>query len=384
VSSSDITTVPSTESEYFAAVDVELDKIAGKLGAVQESGMVANIAFAMPPGFFVPNVSPPHSRMFSDPTLQTWYINMLERLVERFSSEIDSGLIGALDILTEPADSSKQPNNGADDWEDLLVRAVNAVQAVKPELTLLVKPLYGDIQNLKRQPCYNQFDNVEPATNAYISPRFQHSNINGFNAPPFQIERPSKNIIGRKIINEVAKFLRKQVNNCGASFDDLHMSVGEWSAPTCAKENAQFAADFMYWLERDDLSEVSSVSTKRECNVTKREERSSCRSELKGKKRKRCIARAKKKAKRCIKKVKKQKKKNKKNGNNNSGGNSGSGLDRFADEVRFKRWTYQSIGGTKDFDPRYECDQDGNNSFAGQTDVFDELDVYFARNELNE
>ncbi|MCB0331757.1 MAG: hypothetical protein KDD70_18940, partial [Bdellovibrionales bacterium] len=261
ISSSNTTFQPSTEQQYIDFLEDELVKVDSALAVLKSAGYRVIIAFAAPPGFFETSASQTHSKMFSNATFQSYYVNMIVSIVNRYAQDTEDPTltysstvpaIFGLDILTEPADFDGEPNNGAKDWIDenninnsLFVDVIGAVRAVS-NVRLFVKSLYGTGANLKRlKYCFNSVDNVFPAFNPYdVSPKYMHSNIPGFNAPPFQVSRPGSTKIFNKTIGEAAKLTRWMSNNCGlVDGTTIPYHIGEWTAPPCADEAEIFAQD---------------------------------------------------------------------------------------------------------------------------------------------
>ncbi|MCB0329837.1 MAG: hypothetical protein KDD70_09240 [Bdellovibrionales bacterium] len=371
ISSENLNTVHTTEAAYQAAVDDELDKIDAQLPLIEQLGAKIVLAFGFPPNGFTPNASPPHSRMFSDPTLQDWYRNIMVAIVQRYSAQIQSGLIIGIDILTEPADSSSEPNNGALDWFDLADLVIEDIRAVNSDIELILKPLYGTLDNLKKLPCINDYTNVRPGVHIYTHLNYQHTGEPSYGSSPFSISRPGLRQIENRILDKAAAFLRKQQNTCGADItEDIYaLDSGEMTFPACAVEQDLFATDVLNTLERNDLSSVAALLTKAQCKERKRTQLQACNGKSK-KAKSRCRKKANQKARKCLAKAKRE------SGGGNENDNS------LTAQVRWKNWRIQSYDGTKNFDARYECDQQGNFTLVGQTDLYTAIDTFFANNAL--
>jgi hypothetical protein len=341
----DSITEQSGEAAYQSMVGGVLDEIDPKMNAAIMAGNKIVIGFALPPGGFKDrNASPPHSKMFSSPELQGWYIRMVVTLIERYRDNIDAGDIYAVVINSEPADSPSEPGNGAEDWNELLIRTVNEIRKVHQTATLMVMPLWGDPTRLTNLPIFDD-DNIIYGYHWYLWNSYQHT---GEGNSPFSVKRPGKKQISNRTRRLLGKFFLKwkNANRKGeVSFYPPRLGIGEFAISACASNSATFLDDLLYTIEGEDAAQIKN---KNDCSrFKKKKRRKKCRQQQKNK----------------PKKTKKQQRQ-----------------EEARLEVAHESWTFHAWREARIWDPKQSCDQNGNFTYAGQTDRMSVLDKYLQRN----
>lgn len=326
-----------TGAAYDAMMEAQFDLLDEKLPLIAARGLKVIFVMYSPPGGFETREAPSHYKMFSDVVLQDAFIAKWREIMARYGS--NSTIVG-FDLVNEPAQRKGVLGIGARNWNDLVLATITAIRETHPQVTLLVKPLYGDPSKLTALPAISDV-NVVYSYNAYFFNNYQHSGV--YNAP-YSSNPPSQAEIDSKARGILSRFYSKvynrvQTKNLPATAFPPRLSVGEVTVSACATGGATFMSGLLASLETDE----SADGVKRRARV------------LRGWRRARKL---------------------------------NKGLKKpvfdyrwFKKDVEHDDYVIHAFNDATVWDPRYVCDASGNLSFSGaNTDTANVLKSFFALN----
>ena len=311
----------TTGQAYIDMMNAEIGVLDQALPHLAANGIQVILALYSPPGGFETRDKPSHYLMFSQPNLQTDYLDMWRALATYYK---DNDTIYAYDLLNEPAmrKSSKSPN--AKSWNELLIDTIAAIRAIDNSTLIMIKSLYGDPNKLAALPAVSD-PNVIYSFHAYVFNKYQHS---GITSVPFQMKRPKANRIATKLNVPLAKFYQKQkkFNKKGlvGNFPP-RINAGEFGVSSCAKESAIYMQDLIDAIERASKKTKKIKCGKRSAKVCKQ-------------------------------------------------------LKRASKALKIESWTNHAYYEAVVWDPRYTCDAQGNFILQANTDRGQVLQSFFALN----
>lgn len=234
---------------YDAMMEEQFTILDQKLPILSANGMKMVFVFYSPPGGFETRTAPSHYKMFSNPALQTDFINKWREIMNRYGS---SSAIYSFDLVNEPALRKAMQGAGTKNWNDLLLETITAIRAIQPTVKLEVKPLYGDPSKLGSLPLISDA-NVSYSYNSYFHNAYQHT---GVETTPFSIALPSKTATLGKLRQYLAPFYLKiynavQAKKLPASAYPPKINVGESAASACALDSGAFLNNLLDLLETD-------------------------------------------------------------------------------------------------------------------------------------
>ena len=242
-----------TGAAYDAMMEEQFDLLDEKLPLIAAHGLKVIFILYSPPGGFQTRQGPSHYQMFSDPALQTAFIDKWKEIMTRYGS---NETIMAFDLVNEPASRKGLLAAGALPWGNLAKQTIAAIRTIAPTRTLIVKPLYGDPGKLAGLPAFND-GNVEYAYNSYYFLKYQHT---GVTEAPFSINRPEQSRLKDKMESILAPFFfkmkaRADAGDIPASAYPPKLNVGEVAVSGCARESEVYLADLLTLLEVDNGNE---------------------------------------------------------------------------------------------------------------------------------
>lgn len=326
-----------TGAAYDSMMESQFALLDEKLPLIAARGLKVIFVLYSPPGGFETREGPSHYKMFSDATLQDAFIAKWRQIVARYGS---NPTIVGFDLVNEPAMRKESLGAGARTWNDLLLATIAAIRETHPQVTLLVKPLYGDPSKLTSLPPITDV-NVVYSYNSYFFNNYQHSGV--YN-PPFSINPPSTQQIDDKSRGILSRFYAKvyarvQSKQLPATAFPPRLSVGEVTVSACAIGGAQFMSGLLTSLETDESTE----------GVKKRDR----------------ILRAWKRARKFNRRLKRPT----------------FDYRFFKKDVEHEDYVIHAFNDATFWDPRYICDASGNLTYSGpNTDVSNVLKSFFALN----
>ena len=179
--------------------EIQVNKEAIELFA--NSGMKTVVSFYSPPGGFQTRTAPAHHAMFSSSALQEEYLEAVELIVTEFG---DDPNVIAIDLNNEPAIRPELLCFDCKKWEDLVVEAIAVARAVNPGVLLIAKSVYGDANNLRSLPFFND-QNIYYGYHQYLAPDYQHTGIHGSTEV---VSRPAFKSLKKKADKKLSAFAR--------------------------------------------------------------------------------------------------------------------------------------------------------------------------------
>jgi hypothetical protein len=243
-----------TGAAYDAMMESQFALLDEKLPLIAARGLKVIFVLYSPPGGFETRAAPSHYKMFSDASLQDAFIAKWRQIVARYGS---NPTIVGFDLVNEPAMNKNLLGAGAKTWNDLLLATIAAIRETHPQVTLLVKPLYGDPSKLTSLPPISDV-NVVFSYNSYFFNNYQHSGV--YN-PPFSISPPSSKEIDDKSRGLLSRFYAKvyarvQSKQLPATAFPPRLSVGEATISACATGGAQFMSGLLTSIETDESAQA--------------------------------------------------------------------------------------------------------------------------------
>jgi hypothetical protein len=237
-----------TGAAYLAMMDDQFNRLDAALPLLQARNLKAVFILYAPPGGFQTRAGPSHYAMFSDPALQTDFINMWKTIINRYKGNAN---IAGFDIVNEPAMNKNIPSNGAMNWNDLLLATIQAIRAIDSDSTLYVKPLYGDPNKLSNLPPIAD-PKVVYVYNSYFFNSYQHTGVVSL---PFSIKAPRSRDVHSKMRDALSKFYytmyyRVDSQKLPASAYPPKVEVGEVAISACARDSAQFVNTLLTSFEK--------------------------------------------------------------------------------------------------------------------------------------
>jgi hypothetical protein len=317
-----------------------------KLPLVEQAGLKLIFTMYSPPGGFLVRQGGSHYAMFSDVTLQDHFVQKWLEIIDRFGNH---PAIEAFDLVNEPALSESRYIAGVPRWNELLLRTIDAIRAVAPDIKLVIKPMYGSPLSLPDLPPIDDL-NIEYAYNAYYYNVYQHT---GVGTAPFSLEPPEPDVAIARMRVILSPFYKKIYDEVekGQIRKELFppkLTVGEATVSACAKDGAEFLLGLLNGLEIDDSSSA-------------RNERSIILQDW---------SKAVKKAKRLKRKLPEK---------------PTFGRKMFRGDMSHSAYWVHAYREAAIWDPTFECDTEGNLSPAiEETDRATIIKSFFSRNIFSE
>lgn len=327
-----------TGAAYLAMMNDQFNRLDAALPLLQARNLKAVFILYAPPGGFQTRSGPSHYAMFSDPALQTDFINMWKTIINRYKG---NPTIAGFDIVNEPALNKNIPANGAMNWNDLLLATIKEIRALDSNSTLYVKPLYGDPNKLSNLPVLSD-SKVVYVYNSYFFNSYQHT---GVASAPFSIKPPRSRDVDGKMREALSKFYhtmyyRVDSQKLPATAYPPKVEIGEVAISACARDSAQFVNTLLASFERPANSDDKSYRDRelRRYRQQRRRRRSVEKPQFEPR--------------------------------------------DFRSDVEHQGYVVHAFGDAPIWDPRYQCDTSGNLTVApSDTDRAIVYKSYFSRNQ---
>lgn len=202
----------SNMDDYRSMMETALAPFDDLLPTICDSNMKVVITLLSPPGGFVNRIGGnetdgvPHDAIFSYEWAQQGYLEYIAELAERYE---DSPCILGLELLNEPAEDPARTNPALKGWNELIPDAVAAVRAAAPSTRIFAKPLFANVDLMKKLP----IEAIEAANgdgilyyvfNYYPDLDYAHAGLSGID---INTPAPSEKSIEKKYCTTIAAFL---------------------------------------------------------------------------------------------------------------------------------------------------------------------------------